>query len=169
MKLTLYMAISIDGLITKDSNDSDWVSDTDWNEFYSYIQASDAVIMGKHTMEQFGEDFPIEGPANIVLSHDKSQHTTQDKLVIMDGSPENIIQLAKSNNWERLLLIGGENTNSQFAKAGLIDEIVLSIHPLAIGSGLSILGKEPLDLKLKPLSTKIINEELVQVRYQVLK
>lgn len=46
MKLTVYMAISVDGLITKGDSDSDWVSDSDWDQFYSYVKDSDAVIMG---------------------------------------------------------------------------------------------------------------------------
>lgn len=167
MKLTLYMAISIDGLITRGENDSDWVSETDWNELDSFMQSNDAVIMGKHTMEQFGEDFPIEGPTNIVLTHDKTLHRQDGNLIITEGTPTDIIQLASSKGWNNLLLIGGENLNSQFAKSNLIDEIILSVHPLAIGNGLSILGRDPLNLKLEPISTKIINNELIQIIYKV--
>lgn len=35
------MAISIDGLITRGESDSDWVLKADWDQFYSYIKASD--------------------------------------------------------------------------------------------------------------------------------
>lgn len=60
MKLTVCMAISIDGFITRGENDSDWVSETDWEQFNAFIRASDGVIMGRKTMEQFGEDFPLK-------------------------------------------------------------------------------------------------------------
>ncbi|MCB9823959.1 dihydrofolate reductase family protein [Candidatus Nomurabacteria bacterium] len=49
MKITLYMATSIDGYITRGQNNSDWVSELDWDQFYSYIKANDAVIMGRKT------------------------------------------------------------------------------------------------------------------------
>ena len=169
MKLTVYMATSIDGLITRGDNDSDWVSKTDWDQFYSYIQANDAVIMGRKTMEQFGEDFPIEGPINIVLSRNNDLHKETDSLVILSANPQDIIELARKRSLNNLLLIGGSETNKQFIKAGLVDEIVLSVHPLVIGSGLHLFGNEPLDVNLELKSTKSINNELVQIVYKVIK
>jgi len=169
MKLTVYMAISIDGLITRGDNDSDWVSKTDWDQFYSYIKASDAVIMGRRTMEQFGSDFPIEGPLNIVLSSNEKLHKDTDNLIITKGTVKDIVSIAKNRGLEKLLLIGGSNTNMQFLQAGLVDEIVLSVHPLLIGNGLKIFGDSPLDTQLELVSAKSINNELVQIIYNVIK
>lgn len=163
------MAISIDGLITRGTTDSDWVSKSDWDQFYSYINSNDVVIMGRRTMEQFGENFPIEGPMNIVLSSNTDLQKQDEKLIIMGGSPSDVVDMAKKKGFENLLLIGGSETNKQFLKAGLIDEIVLSVHPLVIGSGLKIFGEESLDVKLDLLGTKEINKELVQIRYKVIK
>jgi len=169
MKLTVYMAISIDGLITCGDNDSDWVSDNDWEQFYSYIKANDAVIMGRKTMEQFGEDFPIEGPLNIVLTNNTDLHKESDNLIILSASPQEIIDLAVKKGLNNLLLIGGSETNKQFIEAGLVDEIVLSVHPLVIGRGLHLFGSDPLDVNLELVSTKAINNELVQIVYEVRK
>jgi len=169
MKLTVYMAISIDGLITRDETNSDWVSKTDWDQFYSYIKNSDAVIMGRKTMEQFGEDFPIEGPLNIVLSSNKELHKETDNLLIIEATPEEIVNKLKERNLNNLLLIGGSETNKQFIKANLVDEIVLSVHPLIIGKGLGLFGDEPLDVNLELISTRAINNELVQIVYKVKK
>lgn len=169
MKLTLYMAISIDGLITRGEEDSDWVSKSDWDQFYSYIKANDAVIMGRRTIDQFGDDFPIEGPVNIVLSNNKNLQKGTDKLIIMTGTPEEVVTKAKNKGLNKLLLIGGSETNTQFIKANLIDEIVISVHPLVIGHGLQLFGSDPIDVNLKLVSTKTINKELVQIVYKVLK
>jgi dihydrofolate reductase len=169
MKLTVYMAISIDGLITRGENDSDWVSETDWEQFYSFIQANDAVIMGRKTMEQFGEDFPVEGPVNIVPSANTDLHTDTNKLVILAATPQEILELAAQRGLTKLLLIGGSHTNMQFLKAGFVDEIVLSVHPLVLGTGLHLFGSEPLDVTLELVSSKSINNELVQIVYKVRK
>lgn len=169
MKLTIYMALSIDGLITRGETDSDWVSKTDWEQFHSYIKANDAVIMGRKTMDQFGSDFPIADIFNIVLSKNKTLHTESETLLITDKTPEQIIEYANTHNLQKLLLIGGSETNRQFIKAGLIDEIVLSVHPLIIGEGLKLFGNDPLNVSLELLGTKDINSELVQIRYKVIK
>ncbi|MEN9389287.1 MAG: hypothetical protein RLY61_371 [Candidatus Parcubacteria bacterium] len=169
MKLTVYMAISVDGLITRGENDSDWVSETDWEQFNTFIRASDGVIMGRKTMEQFGEDFPVEGPVNIVLSANTNLHRDADKLVILSATPQEVLELAAQRGLERLLLIGGSQTNMLFLKAGLVDEIVLSVHPLVIGTGLHLFGSESLNVALELVSSKLINNELVQVVYKVKK
>ncbi len=163
------MAISIDGCITKNQDDSDWVSENDLVEFSSFIQASDAVIMGRRTMEQFGEDFPVQGPLNIVLTKDRKLHRENDKVIFMSGSPKEVVAKAKSLGLENLLLIGGENTNAHFLKDGVIDEIVLSVHPLVIGKGLRLFGDDKYDTSLKLMDVRKISDELVQIRYEVVK
>ena len=163
------MAISIDGLITRGDNDSDWVSKTDWNQFYFYIKDSQAVIMGRKTMEQFGEDFPIEGPLNVVLSKNKELHKDEQNLIITSGTPQEVIEMLRDRGLEKVLLIGGSNTNKQFIQGGLVDILVLSVHPLIIGKGLRLFGDESLDTKLELVSTKPIDNELVQIIYKVIK
>lgn len=163
------MATSIDGFITKGENVSDWVSKSDWEQFNSYIKSSDAVIMGRKTMDQFGEDFPINGLVNIVLSNNKTLHKQDDNMIVMSGTPTDVIEVAKHKNLERLLLIGGAKTNEQFLRANLIDEIVLSVHPLVIGNGLKLFGDSAFDIKLDLLGSKEINSELVQIRYKTKK
>lgn len=170
MKITLYMAISVDGFITKDPDDTDWVSESDADEFYGYMKTSDAVIMGRNTMDHFREgEFPIEGIYNIVLSTDESLHQETGKVKILEGTPSDVISFATTKGFKNLLIIGGENINKQFLKAGLIDEIVLSVHPLIIGKGLQLFGNDDYDTKLHLLDTKIINNELVQLKYEFLK
>ena len=169
MKLTVYMAISVDGLITRGKNDSDWVSETDWEQFNAFILASDGVIMGRKTMEQFGEDFPIEGPVNIVLSANPDLHKDTDKLIILAATPQEVLELSAQRGLNKLLLIGGSHTNMQFLKAGFVDEIVLSVHPLVLGTGLHLFGSEPLNVALELVSSKSINNELVQIVYKVRK
>lgn len=169
MKLTVYMATSIDGLITKGETDSNWVSKTDWKEFYSYIKSSDAVLMGRKTMEQFGGDFPLEGVLNVVLTNNKQLHKSDQNLLFTSGTPKEILDLLKAKGITKPLLIGGSDVNKQFIKADIIDEIVLSIHPLVLGNGLKVFGEDPLDIKLELVSTKSVNDELVQIVYKVIK
>ena len=68
-----------------------------------------------------------------------------------------------------MLLIGGANTNQQFLEAGLIDEIVLSVHPLVIGRGLKLFGEFANQVNLQLVSTAAFNNELVQIVYKVIK
>ena len=169
MKISLYMAISANGFITKGKSNYDWVSEEDWDQFYSYIKKNDAVIMGRKTMEQFGEiEFPIKKVFNIVLSANKKLHKNTKDLVIMKGTPQNIVSFANIKGFEKLLIIGGENINGQFLKANLVNEIVLSVHPIIIKKGLTLFGKNIKGVRLNLINSKNINNELVQIRYKVI-
>jgi dihydrofolate reductase len=162
------MAISIDGLITKGKTDSDWVSKNDWDQFDSYLSNSDAVIMGRKTMEQFdNNDFPIEGLTNFVLSGNKKLHKKTKELICLKASPKEAVSMMNKMGHRNALLIGGEYTNNQFLRAGLIDEIVLSIHPLIIGEGLTLFGRKKFNIDLDLIEARVIKRELVQIRYRV--
>jgi dihydrofolate reductase len=163
------MATSIDGCITRGGNDTDWVSESDWSEFKKQVKSQDAVIMGKKTMEQFGDNFPVEGPTNVVLTRSTEGRMDTDELVYFSGEPQDLVNRLSEMGPTNLLLIGGANTNDQFLAAGLIDEIILSVHPLVIGKGLHLFGDEELDAKLQLVETKTISNELVQIRFSVQK
>ncbi|MBN1462420.1 MAG: dihydrofolate reductase [Paludibacteraceae bacterium] len=105
MKITLYMAISIDGFITKGLKDSSWVSKSDWEQFYSYINVNDAIVMGRKTKDQFDADeFPVEGVYNIVLSRNPNLHKNTDALCIMAGSPADVVTFAKQRGYKKYII-----------------------------------------------------------------
>jgi dihydrofolate reductase len=58
MKLTLYMAITVNGYIADKNENTNWVCDTDWAQLEKYIAANDAVIMGRKTKDLSGDDYP---------------------------------------------------------------------------------------------------------------
>lgn len=169
MKVTCYMAISVDGFITKNESDNDWISKTDWNQFYSYINANDAIIMGRKTMEQFGDEFPVESKLNIVLTNDTKLHKDDANVIITAGTPKEILDLATDRTASNILLVGGADLNLQFLKAGLIDELVVSIQPILIGKGISLFGNDELNNKLELISSRSINKEIVLIKYKVIK
>ncbi len=160
------MAISIDGLITRGDNDSDWVSQTDWDQFDSYIKASDAVIMGRNTMEQFGEDFPIEGTLNVVLSQNKDLHKEDQNLIITSKTPNEVVEMLKNKELEKLLLIGGSVTNKQFIQAGLVDELFLTVEPIVFGLGIKLFSDAVLT-KLKLLEVVDLTDQTKVFHYRV--
>jgi len=171
MKVILYMAISVNGLITKGKDDSDWVAETDWNEFDALMRDCGFMVMGRRTYEIFGDDFPCEGAINVVMTSKKKllNKKTPDNAIFTDRTPKGIIKLAKEKGFKKIMLIGGEKLNTSFFKQNLIDEIWLSVHPLIIGDGKLVMDKIKYFKKLRLLGIKKLKEDLVQVRYRVKK
>ncbi len=164
------MAISINGLITKGEDDSDWVAETDWKEFDSLMRDCGIIVMGRRTYEVFGDDFPCEGAVNVVMTSNSEllNQKTPDDVIFTDKSPQEVIKMAEEKGFEKLMLIGGMKLNTSFFKEDLIDEIWLSVHPLLIGEGKMIMEEMSYEKKLKLLGVKELDEDLVQLRYEVL-
>jgi riboflavin biosynthesis pyrimidine reductase len=71
--------------------------------------------------------------------------------------------------FETAILAGGARTYRTFIDAGLVDELWLTLEPLAFGEGISLLGDSPLHLRLHLIQSDMLNESSLQLRYRVLK
>lgn len=164
------MATSINGLITKGEDDSDWVSETDWKEFDRLMHDCGIMVMGRRTYEIFGDDFPCKGAINVVMTsnHKLLNQETPDDVIFTDDSPKQVLETAKKMGFNKLMLIGGMKLNTSFFEEDLIDEIWLSVHPLLIGEGKMIMEEINYERELKLLGVKKLAEGLVQLRYELL-
>ncbi len=170
MKVTLLMAITINGFIASPDDDTEWVKDLD--ALYKTIAEFGIIVMGKRTYNECVKYnvFPYKGAINIVMTHDKELLGKQmDNAVFTDKSPLEVVQLAKKKNFDKLLVIGGGHVNGAFLKAGLIDEIVLDVHPMIMAKGIKLFEDEFEYQNLELVSHEEINDQILQVRYKVKK
>lgn len=163
------MAISVNGYIATEDHNTDWVSDTDWKHFSDFVNNSDAVIMGRKTFETSGDDFPYGNCLNIVLTNQKRLHKKADNILFTDKTPEEVVEYLKSKGVKKVLIIGGGITNSSFLEENLIDEVILSVHPLILGKGIKVFDEVCRKASLKLIGIKELKEDLVQLHYKVKK
>ncbi len=149
MKVSIYNAISIDGFIAKQDDNTDWVSEADWKIFSQKIKESKVIVMGRRTYESFEGELPQEAELNVVMTHNAELLSKKDdpQVWFSDLTPEQIIQ-ELSKKYDSILVIGGGKTNAAFMKAGLVDEVTVDIHPIILGKGVPLFGGETLDKKL---------------------
>lgn len=169
MQITLYMAISVNGYIAKKDHNTDWVCESDWAQLSEFLSQSDAVIMGRKTYEVSGQDFPYGEILNVVLTKNKTLISETEKVIFTDKPLPKLIEYLKSKGIKKLLIIGGGITNTEFLNANLIDYLVLSVHPIILGQGISLFANTDIDKKLSLIETKKLDEDLVQLKYRVLK
>ena len=159
----MYAAISIDGFIATEKGDSDWVSEVDAELFENKIKEVGCLVIGKTTFEQYrGDLYPVKGVTNIVLTHNNE---VKDKDAFFINSPEKIIELAKKKGHTQMLLAGGSQLYTSFFEKRLINEIILSVHPIVLGKGIKLLQN---NISMKDLtlnSVKQLDDGLVQLNY----
>lgn len=164
------MAITVNGYIAGTDDDTDWVKDMD--ALKKTIKEFGIVVMGRRTYDEClkYDVFPYPDALNVVLTHDKTLlKQSSPSVIFSDALPAGILELAQKKGFEKVLVIGGGHINGSFIKAGLIDEVVLDIHPLIIADGIRLFESEFAYQKLELVSQKQINDQILQVTYKVLR
>ena len=170
MQITIYNAISADGFIARENDDTSWVSETDWSIFKKLVKESKAIIMGKRTYEHSGEDFPYQCELNIVVTHDKNLHSqSTEKVWFTDKPLKEIVTEVEKKGFNTLLGVGGGNLNSQLLKKNLVDKVIVDVHPIILGTGISMFGSDEANVILEREKVENHKEGLVQITYRVKK
>lgn len=155
MKVLLYMVVSIDGIAALDSKTGieRYGSEEDKKFFIKASKKCDAVIMGKNTAF-----YKIKGVPNIILTHSApASGLDGGGRVCLCGSAQEVYEKAQGMGFKKVALLGGPATNINFLRAGLVDEIFLTVEPVTIGHGIRFLG-EPLESRWILAGAKRLNK-----------
>ncbi|OGM28189.1 hypothetical protein A2801_04120 [Candidatus Woesebacteria bacterium RIFCSPHIGHO2_01_FULL_41_10] len=166
------MASSINGIIARENNEEDFLSHKNWLTFIDLAHKAGCTIWGRKTQEIVGnwEDKYLQDIADVtkvVVTANKDLNLEQE--YIQANSPKDALEKLESKGFKEVILTGGSKLNTSFASENLIDEIILNIEPVIIGSGIPLFSPQVFDLKLELLGTNKIGDSIVQLQYKVLK
>ena len=176
MKVSVYIATSIDGFIARSDGDIEWLNSSTniiENENYGYKEFMDSVdvlVMGRHSFEKvltFG-DWPYANKRVIVMSHravDIPTHLASTVEASSFNPSKLLIDLGKQA--VKHVYVDGGKTIQSFLCAGLVDELRITTIPILIGNGIPLFGSLNQDIILEHLSTQAYSNGLVQNRYSV--
>lgn len=165
MKIILVMAITADGKIAQNRvHFPAWTSKEDKEFFKEFSKKHKVILMGENTFKTFKK--PLLGRLNVVFT-DK-QLGNYENVLYVSGKVEEVVKDLEEKGYQSAVLGGGAYLNSQFLKAGLIDEIFLTIEPLVFGKGISLFDERFL-LQLELMELKKLNNNSVLLGYKVIK
>jgi len=166
------MAMTVDGIIAKNkTQNADWTSKADKKVFIAETKQAGAIIMGDTTFEAMGKK-ALPGRLNLILSLTPENYKDllrPGELEFLKASPEEVVKYLTDKGYRSAILGGGARTNSFFLKAGLVDEVWITVEPKIFGGGMNFTEGENLDLNLELLEAKEIGDNAVQLRYKVIK
>lgn len=178
MKITVYIATSLDGFIARPNGDIDWLNNPDYvmengddMGYGSLMQSIDALVMGSGTYEKvlsFGIKWPYGETPVIVLTGRalKIPADIQQTVRLMQGTPAEIVQSLKEQGVKHIYLDGGK-TVQNFLAAGLVSELIITTIPILLGGGIPLFGPVPQDLHMTHVSTQAYSNGMVQSHYQI--
>jgi dihydrofolate reductase len=175
-KMSVYIATSIDGYIAKKDDGLDWLETfslplENINEDYGFkkfLSQVDALVMGKNTYKIASsvDAWPYKGKRVVVLSSTLS--SVCDKAEIYTGDIYHLINKLYSEGIKHIYVDGGK-TISQFLNEGLLDELIISIIPVILGSGIPLFNNILHESWCHLASSEVYSNGLVQLRYEVIK
>jgi dihydrofolate reductase len=170
-KVKLFIASSLDGYIARMDGSIDWLYTDDGYGFAQFYDSVDTILMGRRTYEKALElaagGYPHKDKKSYVFTQTVSgKKKEKDQNVhfianVIEFAKE-LIQSPGKDNW----LVGGADIISIFLNAGLLDEIILSIHPIILGNGIPLFKNLQGQTNLKLIKSIPDENGLMQLYYK---
>lgn len=172
MKVTLFMAISANGIIARPDYREDFLSRENWDSFLDCVRETGALIWGRKTHEKvraYGPQYfrPLASSSNIVVSGNPA-FTVDEPGFEVAATPQQALDSLAARGLRRATLSGGSLLNTAFARAGSIHEVVLNVEAVFIGRGIPLFAPDDVDLELRFNEMRQVSDRIVQLRYAVL-
>ncbi len=190
-KVTLGLANSLDNYIARKDGGSDWLR---WNKEVAEISAKfmktvDAILIGRKTYEvmlAFGQtSYP--GAKNYVFSHSKkkiaafiqtamngeekqkrSKRTdTKNPVEFICEDAASFVRKLKCHKGKGIAVFGGGELARSLFEADLINEVVLNVHPVLLGSGVPLFHQMKKQIDLQFLNSKPLKAGSLILSYRV--
>lgn len=168
MKTILYMAVTINGFVAGENDDTSWVSSEEWDSFQKVANTVGNIIIGRRTyeiMSDAGELTKFKDFTVIVVTN-RDLHNLP-KYAIRVKSPTDALEKLQSKGFGKALVAGGGSLNTSFLNEKLIDEIYIDVEPQILGRGIPLFKPNDKNLRLKLLEVNKLSENTVQLHYEV--
>ena len=181
-KVTLGLANSLDNYIARKDGGFDWLH---WSKEVAEISAKfmktvDALLIGRKTFEVMlaSGQTSYPGAKNYVFSHSKKKREALKKRLAAKKKPDRNVEIVtedaakfvrelKRRKGKGIVVFGGGELAKSLFEADLIDEVVLNIHPVLLGSGIPLFHEMKQQIDLELLECKVLKGGYLAVTYRV--
>lgn len=181
MSTQYYTASSLDGFIATSEHSLDWLfqlGDVAETGYPGFIRDVGALAMGSSTYEWMlrhvvkpgaepGDPWPYSQPAWVFSSRTLPAVPDADiRFVKGDVRPvhEAMRETARDRN---IWIVGGGDLVGQFHDAGLLDELIVQVASVTLGSGKPLLPRRIAFPPLRLTSARMIGPGFAELRYEV--
>jgi len=190
MRITAFIHITLDGVMQApgrpDEDRRDGFEHGGWAASYSdpeqqkavgaSMANTGAILLGRRTYEDFFKVWPkrTDNPFSTILNNTLkyvASCTLKEPLPWMNsrllaGNAEHAVGKLRKEDGKDIVILGSGVLVQSLLRANLIDQLMLTIHPLVLGSGHRLFpdGGAPATLRL--IDTKATSKGVVMATYQ---
>ena len=165
-KVVVFIATSLDGYIAGPAGEIGWLfhdQDYGYAEFYEGVEY---IVMGRKTYETAlsFEEWPHPGKRTFVFTRTGGAKGRPD-VSFVDEDVRSLVNRLKPGDGGHIWLVGGSELIGAFLEADLLDELVVSIHPVLLGSGIPLVRGASFSKSYRLKSVQEYETGLVQLAY----
>jgi dihydrofolate reductase len=165
-KLILYIASSIDGYIAGLNGELDWLfTDQDYG-YNNFLSSIDTVLVGRKTFDdavKMGMKDPFPGKVTYVFTRSPNKYPSQENLVYVNENPSELWKWLRNREGGSAWLVGGAEIIEPLLEENLIDEYIISIHPIVLGNGIPMFKKIKHRTQLLTKKVNTFDSGLIQI------
>ena len=180
-KTQYYTATTIDGFIADDANSLDWLFEVGGggeNPFAEFFKGVGAFAMGSTTYEWvLAHDNLLEHPEKWAEEYGDvpAWIFTHRDLPAIPGATLHFVQgdvrpvhaaMTEAATGKNVWIVGGGALAGDFADAGLLDELILGVAPVTLGSGAPLLPRRLTSSRLSLSAVERLGQ-FVHITYAV--
>jgi dihydrofolate reductase len=180
-RVTIHMAMSVDGFIARKDGSVDWMETSD--EFAdgetmdpesvaAFLETIDCYVMGSRTyetalrFEKQGLGWSYGDKPVFVLTT-RTLPRTRDTVEFYSGDLAQLVTERLRPAFRRIWFVGGGMVSGECLRLGLADEVSYSILPILIGDGIPFFDGLDRDVALHLAEVKGHESGMVELRYEV--
>jgi dihydrofolate reductase len=183
-----YCASSLDGYIAEADDTLAWLmryqgsyegegAEPIKGAYQRFYDGVGAIVMGSVTYEfilgqmaETGAPWAYEGRPTWVLSTRELPvpgDAEGDVRIVSAGVTDLYDEMIAAAGERHLWVMGGGNVASQFADAGLLDEVLLTVVPVVLGTGKPLFDRRVPGGPLQLTGTRTFDSGMVELRYAI--
>jgi dihydrofolate reductase len=166
-KVIYNVGVSADGYIAGPEGEFDWLfTDQDYG-ISDFMREIDCTLMGRSSFD-------------IIYEHDKNFFRDNLNIVFTSSSPPGftgnanftsedpakVVSELRKKPGKSIWLVGGGMLAGTLLEAGMIDELLLSYHPVVLGKGIPLFRSGSAVHLFQTIGVKTFESGLVQVRFR---
>ncbi|MGO4804845.1 dihydrofolate reductase family protein [Arthrobacter sp. 2MCAF15] len=171
-----FVASSLDGFIATVGDNLDWLLQFDGfdggqDSYDAFMADVGSIAMGGGTYAWLREHEPAtwpypDTPCWVFTHHEHSAPKGANVSFARGDVREAADDLTDQAGGRNVWVVGGGDLAAQFADAGLLDELIVSVIPVVLGSGKPLLPMKGPTPPLELTSSRTLGRGIVELRYR---
>lgn len=175
-KVVYYVAMTVDHYIAHEDETVDGLATEGHhiNDYVTSLRDYDTVLMGRRTYEwgyqfgvQPGQPVPTYSHMKQYVFSNSMSDSEHKQLQIIRSDPADFVRQLKTEQGGSIYLCGGGQLAGYLCDHNLVDEFILKVNPVIFGCGIPVLSHLNRTIDLSLMDTKVYNNGVIFLRYQV--